>query len=455
MIRSGTASPLPAHSETSRQVVHMAMGGFALLLRWLPWWQAVALAAGALVFNLFLLPRIAATLYRPGDRERTLHGIVYYPLAVLVLLAAFPTRLDIVAAAWGILAMGDGIATLVGRRAGGARWSWNRDKTIAGSAAFALAGACAGVFLAWWCRDAATPAPPLAFIFVAPLLAAVVAALVETMPIRLDDNLSVAVAAGGVLAVCTVVISPAGVEALRQTLPLVPLAVAFNLLFAAAGYAARTVNVPGALIGALIGATVLVSRGWNGWALLFATFLAAAITSRTGLQRKLVLGIAEDRGGRRGPGNAIANTGVAAIAAGLAVIPGPHGPAAGWAFVAALVAGGSDTVASEIGKAWGRTTWSVTTWRTVPPGTSGAMSLEGTLAGIVSAFGLAWLAMALHLIPLAGVVAVAIAATMGSLLESFLGATLEGPGVLDNDTLNFINTATAAVVAAFAYGLFS
>ena len=42
------------------------MGAFALLLRWLPWWQAVILAAAALAFNLLVLPRVGARLYRPG-----------------------------------------------------------------------------------------------------------------------------------------------------------------------------------------------------------------------------------------------------------------------------------------------------------------------------------------------------------------------------------------------------
>src|SRR6185503_12760061 len=38
------------HSETARQLVHMSMGGFALLLRWLTWWQALALATSAVLF---------------------------------------------------------------------------------------------------------------------------------------------------------------------------------------------------------------------------------------------------------------------------------------------------------------------------------------------------------------------------------------------------------------------
>ena len=45
----------PLFSESARQFVHIAMGGFALLLRVLTWPQAAALAAAALAFNLFVL----------------------------------------------------------------------------------------------------------------------------------------------------------------------------------------------------------------------------------------------------------------------------------------------------------------------------------------------------------------------------------------------------------------
>ena len=107
--------------------------------------------------------------------------------------------------------------------------------------------------------------------------------------------------------------------------------------------------------GAVIGTAIAVTTGWPGWALLLATFLAASISSRLGLRRKTLLGIAEERGGRRGAGNAIANTGFATAAALLSVLSIERDLAL-LAFVAALAAGGSDTIASEIGKAWGRRT---------------------------------------------------------------------------------------------------
>jgi uncharacterized protein (TIGR00297 family) len=418
------------------------MGGLALLLRWLTWPQALALAGGALLFNLFALPRVAASLYRPGDRARNLHGITYYPLAVLILLLLFPTRPDIVAAAWGILAAGDGVATLAGRAIGGTRWPWNPDKTVAGTVAFFTAGTAAGIALALWCRPVATV--PMLFAFAAVPIAAMTAAFVETIPIKLDDNLSVALTSGGVLWIAGMIVARehAAVPPLTATLGA---ALASNVLVAAAGYAARTVSVAGAITGAVIGTVVFASLGWRGWALLLVTFVAASLASRAGLARKQRLGIAESRDGRRGPGNAIANTGVAAIAALLAGLD-VHAGAARLAFAAALATAGSDTIASEIGKAAGRRTFSITTLRPVPPGTSGAMSLEGTLAGLAGALALAAAGAALGIVPWVALAPIVIGATAGSLLESWLGATLEGPGILNNDVLNFINSAAGVAV---------
>jgi uncharacterized protein (TIGR00297 family) len=434
------------HSETARKTVHMAMGGFALLLRWLPWWQAVALAAAALAFNLFLLPRLGLGLHRPGDEARGVHGIVWYPLAVLLLIVSLPHRLDIAAAAWGILAIGDGVATLAGRAIGGRCWPWNREKTLSGSLAFAACGAAAGVFLAWWCRPAVIPPPVIAFTIVAPIAAAIVAALVETIPVRLDDNLSVAVTAAAVMWIASLTTVAQIGAALPVALERLPAALACNVLVAWAGHRVRTVSLSGAVIGALVGMAIYLGLGWRGWALLLVTFIAASVASRLGIKRKVLLGIAEERGGRRGAGNAIANTGIAAIAAVVA-LTGADAAAARLAFAAALAAGGSDTIASEIGKAWGRRTWSVTSLQRVAPGTSGAMSLEGTIAGLAGAVGLGAVAVALGLAPLAWLPAIVIGATAGSLLESWLGATLEAPGILNNDMLNFINTAAAALAA--------
>ena len=422
----------------------MAMGGFALLLRFIPWWQAVVLAATAVVFNMWLLKRLTrGRLHRPNELDTLPTGIVFYPTSVLLLLLLMPGRPDIVAAAWGIMAIGDGAATLVGRRSTGARIPWNREKTFAGSVAFAVAGATAGSFLAWWCRPAIIPPPFVAFSLLAPVIAAIAAAAVETVPIRLDDNLSVPAIAALTMWPLALVSPDAAAEAIASARSLFVPAVVANGSVALAGYALRTVSKSGAVCGFAIGATIFLWAGWQGWVLLMAAFLAATLTSRVGLRRKTVLGIAEAHGGRRGAGNAIANTGIAAAAAATSAFTYAH-DAALLAFAAALTAGASDTIASEIGKAWGQRTWLIAPLRRVPPGTSGALSVEGTAAGLFGAFALAAVAIALGLVPKGALIPIVAGATIGSFVESGLGATLEPRGILNNDALNFINTGLAA-----------
>jgi uncharacterized protein (TIGR00297 family) len=441
-------------SESRRQAVHITMGGWALLLRWITWPQAAALAGAALVFNAFVLPRVGGPrLYRDADVTRGLPiGILFYPLSVLFLVLLFPYRLDIVAAAWGIMAAGDGFATIAGRSFGRTRLPWNAEKTVEGTVAFIVAGSAAGALLAWWVRPGVEPVPPVVFTLGAPIFAAVVAALVETIPVRLDDNLSVPAAAAGALWMASLIRPDAGAQLADPRFHrIVLLGLALNAAVAAAGWLARTVSVSGALTGLIIGSIVFAGTTWRGWLLLLAAFVAASVTSRMGLARKTALGIAEARGGRRGAGNAIANTGVAACAAALAVLS-PYGAASLLALTASLVAGASDTVASEIGKAWGRRTFLVTTFRSVPPGTVGAASLEGTGALIGSALLLAWMAAGLGLIGYEVIPAVAIAAVVASFIEGALGAAFEPRGILNNDLLNFVTTASAAALAAVLVG---
>jgi uncharacterized protein (TIGR00297 family) len=341
-----------------------------------------------------------------------------------------------------ILAAGDGMATLVGAHVKTPRLPWNtridwRSRRVSVVAA-----------PRWQQRsDNRDVARRRCIRLVVVLLLADRGAFVETVPIRLNDNISVPATAALVLWSCTFVdagfygfVGPGGLR--------VWAAIGLNVAVAALGYIARTVTVAGAIAGAIIGVALFVGTGLVGWMLLFASFLFAAGTTRLGLRRKLAAGIAEARGGRRGAGNAIANTGLAAFAA-LVALGMPEPSLARLAMVAALATAASDTVASEVGKAWGRTTWLVVGFRRGPPGTSGAVSLEGTAAGFAAAVLLAWIADGL--ISYEWILGVAVAATMASLVESVLGATLEESGTLNNDALNFVNAAIGAGLALVSW----
>ena len=72
-------------------------------------------------------------------------------------------------------------------------------------------------------------------------------------------------------------------------------------------------------------------------------------------------------------------------------------------YVASLSTKLSDTCASEVGKAYGKRTFLITTLKPVPRGTEGAVSLEGTIAGIVASIALALVGWAVGLISPVGI----------------------------------------------------
>ncbi|MCB1057494.1 MAG: hypothetical protein KDD11_18495, partial [Acidobacteria bacterium] len=117
--------------ELARKVVHMAVGLIAFAVRPLGPVLAALCALAALLFNLFILPRIGGRkLWRRAESERGMSvGIVLYPLTVLLLILAFHRHLEVAAGVWGILAFGDGMASVVGMAIGRHRLPWNPRKS--------------------------------------------------------------------------------------------------------------------------------------------------------------------------------------------------------------------------------------------------------------------------------------------------------------------------------------
>jgi uncharacterized protein (TIGR00297 family) len=433
------------YSERQRKLLHIAMGSFAALLRYLTWPQAAAMAVTAIAFNAFVLGKLAPQIVRATDRPGVRAGVLFYPLAVLVLVLVFPHRLDIVAAAWGVMAFGDGSATLAGTTIGGPRLPWNPHKTWSGLLAFVIVGSAGAVALSVFVAPAITPAPPWQFTVWAPVAAAIAAGLAETMPIELDDNVSVPAAAGAVLWYLAQLNWMPAADALLFDL-LVGCAVSIPVAIAARRVGRITVG--GALTGLVLGAVVYAGLFLAGLVVLgvaLALALAASRFNRTGKTPEMILA---DDGGRRGAGNIIANCVVGTLGAALELFSFDWGLelASAW-FVAAIAAGASDTVASEIGIAWGGTPRSFPTGRPVPAGTPGAISVVGIVAGVGAAAVIAMPAAAMWLIPWTFVPPIVVACSCGALLESALATRYEQRRVLDNNTLNFLNTAAAAAVA--------
>jgi uncharacterized protein (TIGR00297 family) len=123
-------------------------------------------------------------------------------------------------------------------------------------------------------------------------------------------------------------------------------------------------------------------------------------------------------------------------------------------FVASLATKLSDTFASEIGKAYGKNTFLITTLARVEPGTEGAISAEGTAASVVGGLSLTLFGASIGMIRGGKAIAIStVAAFLATNIESLLGATLQGKKGLEwitNEVINFFNTLIGAAIAIAA-----
>lgn len=222
------------------------------------------------------------------------------------------------------------------------------------------------------------------------------------------------------------------------------LAGAITLLFAGFGRLVRGVTTQGAVAGALVCLALISGAGWGGFASLCAVFILTWIATRIGYHRKQSLGTAERRAGRNA-GQVIANLGIAAAAA-LVHLYFPD-PRLLVVLGAALAEATADTVSSEIGQAMGGTPRLVVNWHAVAPGTDGAITFLGTLAGCVGAGLIAVTCAVVHVVTWNRIVLCAAAGAAGMLVDSFLGATVERRGWFGNNGVNFLSTAAAVGLA--------
>jgi uncharacterized protein (TIGR00297 family) len=231
----------------------------------------------------------------------------------------------------------------------------------------------------------------------------------------------------------------------------------------------RAATPAGAATGALITASLMFSsterayadRPYEPWHTALIPILAVSLlafaATRAGRRKKESLGTAEPRRGRSAS-QVAANLGLAALmlsepirislvdsrwlslhARSANLIPAMA--------LASLAEAAADTVSSEIGQVLGGRPRMITNLRSAEPGTDGAISVAGTLAGAAAAAIVAGVGTwalrgdwSLFILSCAG-------AIFGLLFDSLLGATLERRGWLNNDAVNFLSTASAAAFA--------
>lgn len=236
-------------------------------------------------------------------------------------------------------------------------------------------------------------------------------------------------------------------------------AAAVNAALAASSYAAGAVKLSGVIGGFIVGFLILFFGGWGSFGVLFHFFVFGSAVTKFGYRRKAALGVAQEDKGRRGAKHAFANCGTGAAAAIAYFFLSRAGHPDASAMLVVLVAGFAtalfDTVSSEIGQLYGKHPFLITSLKPVPVGTDGAVSVEGTLAGLAAGALLGVLGAAFGLYGAQGILFVTIGAFIGTTFESIIGAFGTAKKRINNELLNFLNTlvgGASAGLLAFLLG---
>ncbi|KYH26379.1 hypothetical protein HAPAU_14770 [Halalkalicoccus paucihalophilus] len=381
---------------------------------------------GGPVFDLFA---------RPGDHEdHTLYGLAGFSLAAtglaLLVIVGFPPELF--AGTVCLLAGGNLLQQTVVAR---------RTDDLASAVGFVAGGFLAGTAAQLLVTPFSLGVAPASAAFLA-ACGALIGSLLRSVLYQRDDPL-VLLSVGLVLWV----IADLGIE---TTPTEIALAIAVTALLGYVSYALGTASVPGMVTGMLLGLVTIVLGGYAWFVLLIAFFAIGGLSSKFRYDRKRARGVAEDNDGARGSGNVLGNSAVALVAVlGYAATPDPLSVPPGvffFAFAGSIATAMADTLSSEIGGVYDGPRL-VTTGERVPPGTDGAVTWQGELAGFVGAIAVAGPAFVLFdVISPLGAALIATGGVAGMTADSLLGATVENRW-LDNQGVNFLATLVGALVA--------
>lgn len=201
-------------------------------------------------------------------------------------------------------------------------------------------------------------------------------------------------------------------------------------LIALAAWRARSLSVSGAIATTLVGGAIVAGARWWVGVVLIVYFVTAS--SLSSLRARSGPRIEQARGKQRDAWQVLANGGVPALLAICAPFVSQPGIVA-IGCLGAIAAAAADTWATEIGKLSPTAPRLITTGRTVPAGTSGAVSLVGTagavagaiLIAIIAAFGWSLDTPTGTIGIAAGFGIVLLAGICGALADSLLGATVQ------------------------------
>ena len=262
---------------------------------------------------------------------------------------------------------------------------------------------------------------------------------------------------------------------------LVSLMIGFTLSTTIGGIVWRLemLSVDGWFAASLVGGITFGLGGLPAAILLVAFFASSSLLSRAFPSSKIQVAVNFAKGGRRDWAQVAANGGVATLGL-IASVMGWVPESIAWIiFASSLAAVTADTWATEIGVLSAGKPRLITTGKRVPRGTSGGISLLGSLIALIAALGIATLAWLLGMTIITVIPLITLCGLAGSFVDSALGATVQaiyycpkckketerypfhfcgtpttlhrGWHWLDNDWVNFLSATFSALLAVVLF----
>ena len=142
----------PNQRELSRKIVHIGTGAVVPLAWFFQIPSVVALPVAAVITVLTAMNHQWRLIPAVEDVDRNSYGTIAYGTAITMLLLLFwPTRADAVCAGVLVMALGDGLAGLIGRNVDSLKWVlFGQTKSTVGTMTMAVVTSLVLIGLARW-----------------------------------------------------------------------------------------------------------------------------------------------------------------------------------------------------------------------------------------------------------------------------------------------------------------
>ena len=142
----------PNQRELSRKIVHIGTGAVVPLAWFFEIPFVVALPVAAVITVVTTINHQWRFIPAVEDVDRNSYGTIAYGIAITTLLLLFwPTRADAVSAGVLVMALGDGLAGLIGRNVASPKWVlFGQTKSSVGTITMAVVSGLVLIGLARW-----------------------------------------------------------------------------------------------------------------------------------------------------------------------------------------------------------------------------------------------------------------------------------------------------------------